>query len=157
MLGREPGSVGAGDGDSVDDGEGGLAGSSVTKSTATGGGDSGGAGGAGRSAEGEAGISSSDAGGIEGGDVVGGDAVGGIGERSSDGGEAVQDRGERTKSLSPSGPRNSSASLRRLLVLLAGGVVTSGSETSGCERGRSRARRCRRWRGCFSTDWFTTG
>jgi hypothetical protein len=103
MLGREPGSVGVGDG------EGGLAGASVTESAATGGGDSGGAGGAGRSRKGEAGISSSDAGGIEGSDVVGGYAVGGIGERSSedgqsDGGEAVQDRGERTKSLSPSGP-----------------------------------------------------
>jgi hypothetical protein len=36
------------------------------------------------------------------------------------------------KSLSPSGPRNSSASLRPLLVLLAGGVVTS-----GCKRGIS--------------------
>jgi hypothetical protein len=134
MLGREPGSVGVGDG------EGGLAGASVTESAATGGVDSGGAGGAGRSTEGEAGISSSNAGGIEGGDVVGSDAVGGIGERSSedgesDGGEAIQDRGERTNSLSPSGPRNSSASLRRLLVLLAGGVVTSGGETSGCERG----------------------
>ncbi len=109
MLGREPGSIGAGDGDGVDDGEGGLAGSSVTKSAATGGGDSGGVGGAGRSAEGEAGISSSDADGIEGGDVVGADAVGGIGERSSedgesDGGETVQDRGERTKSLSLSLP-----------------------------------------------------
>jgi hypothetical protein len=91
MLGstgtEEPVSVGVGDG------EGGLAGASITESVATGGGNSGGAGG----------------------NVVGSDAVGGIGERSSEdgesnGGEAVQDRGERTISLSTSGPRNSSAS-----------------------------------------------
>jgi hypothetical protein len=40
----------------------------------------------------------------------------------------VLDRGERRNSLSSSGPLNSSVSLRRLLVLLASGVVTSGSE-----------------------------
>ncbi len=56
-----------------------------------------------------------------------------IGEGSSedgegDGGEAAHSRGERINSLSSSGPRSSSASLRRFLVLLAGGVVTSGGE-----------------------------
>ncbi len=119
-----------------------LVGVSVTEGVTTGGGDSGGTGSAGKSAEGKAGINSSGAGGIKGGDVVGSDAAGGIGERSSEDGErdsdeAVQDRGERTKSVSPSGPRNSSASLRHLGVFLAGGVVISGGETSGCERGTS--------------------
>ncbi len=48
----------------------------------------------------------------------------GIGEGNSedgegDGGEAAYNRGERINSLSSSGPRSSSASLRRFLVLLA--------------------------------------
>jgi hypothetical protein len=45
-----------------------------------------------------------------------------------DGGEDAHNRGERINSLSSSGPRSRSSSLRRFLVLLAGGVVTSGGE-----------------------------
>jgi hypothetical protein len=38
----------------------------------------------------------------------------------------VQDRAERSRSSSPSAPRNSSTSLRRLRILLRGGVIASG-------------------------------
>jgi hypothetical protein len=38
----------------------------------------------------------------------------------------VQDRGERSRSSSPSAPRNSSTSLRRLRIRLGGGVMASG-------------------------------
>jgi hypothetical protein len=67
------------------------------------------------------------------GDSNGGDVVGGVcwlgGESGeSSGGEATPDRGERRSSPSPSGPRSSSTSLRRLLILLGGGVITSGDE-----------------------------
>jgi hypothetical protein len=126
MLGREPGSVGAGDGDGVGDGEGGLAGASVTEGAATGGGDSGGAGGAGRSAEGEASISSSDAGGIEGGDVVGGGVSGG-----GVAGVAGQERGESKRSFISFCLRSSSASFCRLLTRLAGGDATTGGKGGG--------------------------
>ncbi len=46
-------------------------------------------------------------------------------------GEAIQDGGERRRSPSPSTSRNNSTSLRRLRVLLAGGVVTSGEDSVG--------------------------
>ncbi len=46
----------------------------------------------------------------------------------ADGGVAGLEKGERKTSPSSSGPRSSSASLRRLLALFAGGVFTSGSE-----------------------------
>jgi hypothetical protein len=51
------------------------------------------------------------------------DAVGPV-----DGGVARQDRGERRSSPSTSKSPDCSTSLRRLLVLFAGGVVTSGGE-----------------------------
>ncbi len=38
----------------------------------------------------------------------------------------VQDRGERIRLSSPSAPRNSSSSLRRLRILLGGGLIASG-------------------------------
>ncbi len=38
----------------------------------------------------------------------------------------MQDRGERSRSSSPSAPRNSSTSLRRIRILLGGGVIASG-------------------------------
>jgi hypothetical protein len=49
----------------------------------------------------------------------------------ADGSIAGLENGERRISPSSSGPRNSSASLRRLLALLAGGVFTSGGEGGG--------------------------
>jgi hypothetical protein len=49
----------------------------------------------------------------------------GEGDKIGGGGE-VQDRGERSRSSSPSAPRNSSTSLRRLRILLGGGVIASG-------------------------------
>ncbi len=51
------------------------------------------------------------------------DGEGGEGGESGSG-EAMQDGGERRRSPSPSTSRNNSTSLRRLRVLLAGGVVT---------------------------------
>ncbi len=44
----------------------------------------------------------------------------------TDGAVAGLEKGERRSSPSSSGPRSSSASLRRLLALFAGGVFTSG-------------------------------
>jgi hypothetical protein len=43
----------------------------------------------------------------------------------------VQDRGERSRSSSPSAPRNSSTSLHRLRILLGGGVTASGERGVG--------------------------
>jgi hypothetical protein len=65
--------------------------------------------------------------------VIGDGVNDGIGEgecedSEGDGNEAAHNRGERRNSLSSSGPRSRSASLRRFLVLLAGSVVTSGGE-----------------------------
>jgi hypothetical protein len=45
----------------------------------------------------------------------------------------MQNRGERRSSSSPSNPHNNSTSLRRLLVLLAIGVMTSGDDGWGCD------------------------
>jgi hypothetical protein len=99
-----------------------------------GGGDTGSSGGAGGHARGKAGKCSSSAGG----NSVG-EAVSGASEREgedneggeSGNGEAMQDGGERRRSPSPSTSRNNSTSLRRLRVLLAGGVVTSGEDGVG--------------------------
>jgi hypothetical protein len=46
----------------------------------------------------------------------------------------VQDKGERSRSSSPSAPRNSSTSLRRLRILLGGGVIASGEGGVGGAR-----------------------
>jgi hypothetical protein len=46
-------------------------------------------------------------------------------------GEAMQNGGEKRRSPSPSTSCNNSTSLRRLRVLLAGGVVTSGEDDVG--------------------------
>ncbi len=43
----------------------------------------------------------------------------------------MQDRGERSRSSSPSAPRNSSTSLRRLRILLGGGDAASGEGGMG--------------------------
>jgi hypothetical protein len=66
-------------------------------------------------------------------EVIGDGVNNGIGEGDSkdgegDSGKAAHNRGERRNLLSSSGPRSRSASLRRFLVLLAGGVMTSGGE-----------------------------
>jgi hypothetical protein len=65
--------------------------------------------------------------------VIGNSVNDGIKEGDSedgegDGSQAAHNRGERRNLLSSSGPRSSSALLRRFLVLLAGSVVTSGGE-----------------------------
>jgi hypothetical protein len=80
---------------------------------------------------GDTGSTSTGVGDSNGGEIVGGvcwldveDGEGGDGG----GGEATPDRGERRNSPSPSGPRSSSTSLRRFLILLGGGVITSGDE-----------------------------
>jgi hypothetical protein len=89
-------------------------------------------GGAGGLVGGVAGSITSGAGG-DGGDVTVGDMSvleGGDSEDCSE--EAVHDRGERRSSPSPSKPRNSSTSLRRLLLFLfGGGVRISGDEAGG--------------------------
>jgi hypothetical protein len=60
-----------------------------------------------------------------------GEAVDNVRAREGEGSEIggggdVQDRGERSKSSSPSAPRNSSTSLHRLRILLGGSVIASG-------------------------------
>jgi hypothetical protein len=74
---------------------------------------------------GKASTSSSGAGGIKGGEVADGGRERGSEDGKNDGGVAVQERGERRSLPSPSGPYNSSTSLHHLLVLFAGGVITS--------------------------------
>jgi hypothetical protein len=96
------------------------------RADSAGGGDTGSSSGAGGHAGGEAGACSSGAGGNSVGEAVkeSSEREGEDGENAS--GEARQDGGESRRYPSPSTSRNSSTSLRRFRVLLAGSVVTSG-------------------------------
>ncbi len=101
-------------------------------------GDIGNAGGAGRSVLGEAGKGSSITDGASGEIVTDGvvEVLEDSGERDvgvANSGAAGLDMGERRGSPSSSDPRSNSASFRRLLTLLAGGVFASGGEGGGGE------------------------
>jgi hypothetical protein len=93
-----------------------------------GGSDAGSVGGAGVSCGGESGSASSGASGVKRGEA--GDGIVGAGgdDYAFDGRVAMQDKGERSKSLSSSKSLRSCTSFNHFLVLLAGGGRSSGEE-----------------------------